>query len=121
MQRWRITTPAALAHLAVALGLACGLCTSSAAAGTEVNDAALRDQTQGENWLAYGRNYSEQRYSPLEQVNADNVGRLGLAWSMALPEDRSLLSTPLIVDGVMYFTGSWSKTRAVDARTGKLL
>ncbi|OYW46731.1 MAG: hypothetical protein B7Z36_04065, partial [Novosphingobium sp. 12-63-9] len=74
-----------------------------------------------ENWLAYGRNYSEQRYSPLEQVNADNVGRLGLAWSMALPEDRSLLSTPLIVDGVMYFTGSWSKTRAVDARTGKLL
>jgi len=122
MHRRTAPSPAALVvRLVVALSLACGLSAPSAAAGTEVNDAALSDPTQGANWLAYGRNYSEQRYSPLEQVNAGNVGRLGLAWSMALPEDRSLLSTPLIVDGVMYFTGSWSKTRAVDAATGKLL
>lgn len=97
------------------------LLSSGARAGTVVNDAALRDQKQGENWLSYGRNYSEQRYSPLTQVNAENIGKLGLAWSMPLPEDRTLLGTPLVVDGVMYFAGSWNKTRAVDARNGKLL
>ncbi len=92
-----------------------------AQAGTTVDDKALTDSRQGQNWLSYGRNYSEQRFSPLEQINAGNVGKLGLAWSMPLPDDRSLLGTPLAVDGVLYFAGSWSKTRAVDARTGKLL
>ena len=90
-------------------------------AATSIDDAALKDEQQAENWLAYGRNYSEQRYSPLEQIHAGNVASLGLAWSMPLPEDRSLLSTPLVVDGVMYFTGSWSRTRAVEAATGKLI
>ena len=88
---------------------------------TVVDAEALSDQEQGANWLAYGRNFYEQRYSPLAEINRDSVQRLGLAWSMALPRDHSLLATPLVVDGVMYFTGSWSVTRAVDAKTGKLL
>ena len=88
---------------------------------TVVDDQALSDLTQADNWLAYGRNYSEQRFSPLEQINAENVATLGLSWSLPLPEDRSLLSTPLVIDGVMYFTGAYSKTRAVDAATGKLI
>ena len=90
-------------------------------AETVVDDAALSDLAQKDNWLAYGRNFSEQRFSPLDQINADNVGKLGLQWSLALPTDRSLISTPIVVDGVMYFTGSYSKARAVDARTGALL
>ncbi|MGQ0529710.1 MAG: PQQ-dependent dehydrogenase, methanol/ethanol family [Panacagrimonas sp.] len=90
-------------------------------AGTVVDAKALSDQTQGANWLAYGRNFYEQRYSPLTQINTETVGKLGLAWSMPLPKDRSLLGTPIVVDGVMYFSGSWSVTRAVEARTGKLL
>jgi quinohemoprotein ethanol dehydrogenase len=49
------------------------------------------------------------------------VERLGISWFLDLPEDRTLTSTPVVVDGVMYFTGSYSKTRAVDAKTGKLL
>jgi quinohemoprotein ethanol dehydrogenase len=40
---------------------------------------------------------------------------------MELPDDRSLTGTPLVVDGVMYFTGSYSKTKAVDAKSGKLI
>ncbi len=88
---------------------------------TVVDDAAIADEADGRNWLAYGRTYSEKRYSPLDQINRETVSRLGIQWYMDLPEDRSLIGTPLVVDGVIYFTGSYSKTRAVDARTGKLL
>jgi len=86
-----------------------------------VDDSALSDESDGKNWLAYGRTYSEQRYSPLDQIDSLNVSRLGLDWYLDLPLDRSLIGTPLVVDGVLYFTGSYSKTRAVDAKTGRLL
>ena len=90
-------------------------------AETVVNDETLAAVGDGSNWLAYGRNYSEQRYSPLKQINTETVSGLGVEWFLDLPEDRMLLATPLVVDGVIYFTGSFSKTRAVDAKTGKLL
>ena len=86
-----------------------------------VDDKALTSLGDGSNWLSYGRNYSEQRYSPLEQINVESVKRLGLEWVMELPKDKQLTGTPLVVDGVMYFTGSFSVTRAVDAKTGELL
>ena len=95
--------------------------TSPAGAQTVVDDAALTDESDGRNWLGYGRTYSEKRFSPLDQINAENVGELGLAWFLDLAEDRTLSATPLAVDGVLYFTGSYSRTRAVDARSGKLL
>lgn len=91
------------------------------AAETVVNDATLSVEGDGSNWLAYGRNYSEQRYSPLDQLNTETVSRLGVEWVMELPSDKALVGTPLVVDGVLFFTGSFSVTRAVDAKTGKLL
>lgn len=72
-------------------------------------------------WVTHGRTYGEQRFSPLDKVNIANVGRLGLAWSFDLPENRGVEATPLVADGVMYTTSSWSIVRAFDARTGKLL
>jgi quinohemoprotein ethanol dehydrogenase len=75
----------------------------------------------GGDWLNYGRGYAEQRYSPLKQINADNVGTLGLAWSLDLDNRRGLQSTPLYHDGVLYATLAWSRAIAVDARSGKLL
>src|SRR6516165_12631295 len=42
---------------------------------------ALRNAAQSREWLTYGGNYAETRYSPLRQIDASNVGRLGLAWS----------------------------------------
>ncbi len=96
-----------------------------AEAGTEtrtlVDDAALAEVGSGDNWLAYGRNYSEQRYSPLAQVNDANVSELGVAWYVDLPNDRSLVGTPLVVDGTLYYEGSYNVLRAVDAKTGALL
>ena len=88
---------------------------------TTVDDATLSVMGNGKNWAAFGRNYSEQRYSPLTKVNTESVKGLGLDWYMDLPDDRSLTGTPLVVDGVIYFTGSYSKTRAVDAKTGELI
>ena len=73
------------------------------------------------NWLAHGRTYSEQRFSPLKQINVDNVGELGLAWFFDLDTDRGQEATPIVVDGVMYVSTAWSKVKALDAGTGKLL
>src|SRR5580700_864243 len=71
------------------------------------------------NWITYGRTYDEQRFSPLKQIDATNVGQLKLAWHYELPADaRAQESTPLIIDGVMYVTGAWSTVFALDARTG---
>jgi quinohemoprotein ethanol dehydrogenase len=71
--------------------------------------------------LTHGLTYAEQRFSPLDQINEHTVAKLSLAWSFDTGTDRGLEATPLAVDGVLYFTGSWSIVFAVDARTGKLL
>ena len=73
------------------------------------------------NWLSHGRTYAEERYSPLTQINAKTVGNLGLAWAFDLETQRGLEATPLAIDGILYFTGTWSVTYAVDGATGKLL
>ena len=88
----------------------------------EVDDAALRDaDSDSANWITYGRTYSEQRFSPLNQVDEQSVNRLGLAWSMDFPTVRAYEATPLVKDGVMYTTGAWSIVYALDARTGAQL
>jgi quinohemoprotein ethanol dehydrogenase len=88
----------------------------------DVDGARIRnaDREPG-NWLTYGRTYSEQRFSPLQQINDGNVGQLGLAWSYDLDTHRGQEATPLVVDGVMYFSTAWSKVLALDAATGKRL
>ena len=86
-----------------------------------VDDAALADEANGDNWLAYGRTYSEQRFSPLTQVNESTIARLAPNWVRELPTDRGLVSTPLVVDGVMYFIGGMNVVRAVNATTGAVL
>ena len=87
-----------------------------------VDDAALRNaEGRAGDWLTHGRTYSEARFSPLSQINAANVKGLGLAWSFDTETTRGLEATPLVVDGRMYTTGSWSVVFAIDARTGKQL
>jgi len=73
-----------------------------------------------DNWLSYGRTYSEQRFSPLDQVDTGNVGQLGLAWHYQFDTDRGQEATPLEVDGTLYTTTTWSKVYAFDAKTGQL-
>lgn len=73
------------------------------------------------NWMTHGRTYSEQRFSPLKQINDQNVRWLGLAWSLELDTRRGQEATPIVVDGVMYFSTAWSKVLAVNAATGEKL
>jgi quinohemoprotein ethanol dehydrogenase len=73
------------------------------------------------NWTAPGGAADEAGYSRLAQLTAANVGQLGLAWSMDLPDEVTLQSTPLAIDGVLYFSGGYAEVYAVDALTGKQL
>ncbi len=73
------------------------------------------------NWLTHGRTYDEQRFSPLQAINKDNISELGLAWYFDVPTKRGMEATPIVVDGRMYVTGSWSIVYALDAATGKEL
>ena len=72
-------------------------------------------------WLTYGRNYGEERFSPLGQITKENVGQIGLAWSLNLGTKRGIEATPLVVDGIMFISGPWSVVYAINTRNGKLL
>jgi alcohol dehydrogenase (cytochrome c)/quinohemoprotein ethanol dehydrogenase len=72
-------------------------------------------------WMSHGRTYGEQRFSPLDQIDTDTVGKLGLAWFADLDTRRGQEATPLVVDGVLYVSTAWSKVKAYDAATGKPL
>ncbi|WP_417547499.1 PQQ-dependent dehydrogenase, methanol/ethanol family [Marinobacter segnicrescens] len=83
--------------------------------------AIAENRETGKNWPAHGFDYWEQRYSPLAQINTDNVKDLKLEWTYNLQSTRGVESTPVVVDEVMYVTAPWSIVHAVDAKTGKNL
>jgi quinohemoprotein ethanol dehydrogenase len=71
-------------------------------------------------WTLHGNDWREQRHSALDQINRKTVEELGLAWTFNMYTQRGVEATPLVIDGVMYVTGSWSMVYALDARTGEL-
>ncbi|MGD9664810.1 MAG: PQQ-dependent dehydrogenase, methanol/ethanol family [Novosphingobium sp.] len=80
----------------------------------------LVDKSDGKDWPAYGRTYGENHFSPLEDINIESVGRLGLIEWLDLPPQP--VATQLIeVDGVIYMSSGLSIVRAIDAVTGKEL
>ncbi len=90
-----------------------------------INDSALKDAGKSkEDWISYNRDWSETRFSPLDQINATNVGKLGLAWSFDIPNvgaGNRQEATHLFANGVLYSITPWSVVYAVDGRTGKEL
>ena len=92
--------------------------------GPAAVDAARLTRANSEpgSWMTEGRTYSGQRYSPLKQITADNVGQLGLAWHYDITEGKyGQEATPIVVDGVMYISTDLSRVKALDAKTGKEL
>ena len=77
--------------------------------------------TEPDNWVTGGRDQDGTYYSPLTRINEKNVGGLGFAWQYDLGTHRGQEATPIVVDGVMYTSGTWGFVYAVDARTGKEL
>ena len=92
-----------------------------AAVGGIDTAAIIANDEHDRNWLNYGLNYAETRYSQLDGITTENVGELGLAWSYNLESRRGVQATPIVVDGVMYVTASWSVVHALDALTGEPL
>ncbi|MEQ9394048.1 PQQ-dependent dehydrogenase, methanol/ethanol family [Haliea sp.] len=72
-------------------------------------------------WRQHGGDTAETRFSTLQDINSGNVSDLGLDWYFDYPTHRGMEATPLVVDGVIYTTASWSMVFAHDARSGELL
>ncbi len=104
--------------LATCVAIAC-LGTAASAGVTE--EDLLKDQASTENVLSNGMGRDLQRYSPLETLNKDNVKNLVPAWAFSLggEKQRGQESQPLVYNGVMYITGSYSRMYAIDLKTGK--
>jgi alcohol dehydrogenase (cytochrome c) len=82
------------------------------------SERLLASDGEPDNWLMYGRDYANLRFSPLNQINRDNVKRLVPVWSFQTGTPNGLQATPLFVDGVLYLSTSWNHAFAIDARTG---
>lgn len=88
----------------------------------DADDATITNATaHNGDWLTHGLNYSEDRFSLLDQINKDNVKTLGLAWTVDLQSKRGIEATPLVADGIMYLTGAWSIVYAIDVRKGNII
>ncbi len=100
--------------------LALAACSDSPTTFGAIDEERLLDaENDPDNWLSHGRTYAEDRFSPLSDINTDNVEHLGLAFAIDLDTNRGQEATPIVVDGVMYFSTAWSKVRAVNAATGE--
>ena len=84
-------------------------------------DRIINANNEPQNWLSHGRDYHEQRYSPLNQINLETINKLELEWSLDMGTKRGLEATPIIDNGIMFVSSTWSVVHAVDAKTGKEL
>ena len=90
--------------------------------GAAVDDARLQAASNDRsNWLSYGRDYANQRFSPLAQIDRDSVGQLAPRWIYQTGTSTTFQATPLIVDGVMYLSMPLNHVAAIDAVTGREL
>src|SRR4030081_1970018 len=130
----RLHRPARFAYAAMTIGfglaISCGPSfAQNAAKGSPdhikavtsaVDSASIKANTATSNDCpTIGLDYGETRFSNLNQINTDNVKKVGLVWSYSLDSSRGVEATPVVVDGIMYQTASWSVVHAIDARTGR--
>ena len=103
------------------LSIVCFAALTAALFAAEVTTERIQNaDREPQNWLSYGRDYRSWRYSPLEEINRDNIKKLVPVWAFETGVDEGgLQCTPLVVDGVMYITSSWNRVFAIDAATGE--
>jgi alcohol dehydrogenase (cytochrome c) len=98
-------------QLASALCLLIGISAGSASGATAASPA---------DWPSFFGDDQAWSYSPLDQINRDNVKHLSVAWAFSVGE-KGLGATPLVVDGTMYLVAGSNKIFALDAATGRQL
>ena len=114
MKTWKRFATASAIALAVSFS-------GSSFAGDVTIDEIVNDSKSVADVLTNGLGQEGQRFSTLNQINTETVSRLVPAWTMSLGDEkmRGQETQPLVRDGVLYFTGSYSRVYAVDAKTGK--
>ncbi|HUD90705.1 PQQ-dependent dehydrogenase, methanol/ethanol family [Sphingobium sp.] len=103
-------------HVAIGLVVGVSLIISGCnRSGGPIGDSGRADQ----DWPLQGRTADGARFSPMSNIDAGNVGELGLAWTFKIDPDRGMETTPIVIDGIMYATGPYSIVYALDASTGQ--
>ncbi len=108
-----------LSSLALSAALAASAFAGTGQATEVTAQSLLEAQGNAGEWLMYGRDYRNNRYSPLSQITPDNVSQLKPVFAYSTGgKFAGLEATPLFHDGTLYFTGDYSRVFALDARTG---
>ncbi len=99
---------------------AAAFCLNAHAESGVVDDRRLLDASNDpNNWLSYGRDYSNQRFSPLAKINTSNVKKLAPAWTFKSGVTSTFQATPIVVDSVMYLSLPFNHVVALNAKTGQ--
>jgi alcohol dehydrogenase (cytochrome c) len=93
----------------------------SATPSNVTQDMLNRAANDGNNFLHTNGDYTQKRYHPAAQINASNVRRLRPAWIFQTDVKESMETSPIVVNGVMYVTTSFSQVHALNAQTGEQL
>jgi len=104
----------------VRLTMICILLAGSASCAPADDSGIKGTQEDTANWMTIGGGYDEQHYSPLSDINENNVAQLAPAWTADLDTNRGQEGEPLVVDGTLYISTGWSRVRAYDATNGTL-
>src|SRR5678815_3110835 len=105
----------------VMVGMALGAMLGTGALA-QTQQELTRDGNGGstDNVLTYGMGYHQQRYSPLQDINKQTVGKLVPVWSMSMNNDVGEQAQPIVYNGVMYVTNV-KRTIAIDIKSGRAL
>ena len=109
-----------LATIPLLAAIAANVAVAAGAAGNVDAARLQKADSAPENWLTGGRDVGGSYFSPLSAIDSSNAARLGFAWQYDLgTPQRGQEATPLIIDGVMYTSGTWGYVYAIDAATGR--
>ncbi len=95
-------------------------CTSSPFSPSSTSVDAVGDPANRQ-WPSYGRDYTNQRFSPATQINRDNVKNLALAWKYNSGVKMTFQATPIVANGVIYLSLPFNQVVVLDAKSGREL
>ncbi len=87
--------------------------------GNITRERLLNIETEPGQWLTEGRDFEKSHFSPLKQINKDNITDLGFAWEYLTDTHRGMEANPIVVDGVLYTSGTTGRVYALNAVTGE--